>query len=140
MKSSKKLVNKKRAAWFITAIIVVVLALVLNFWLLNRYINGPKSVVAGENFTLKIGEEVSLQDLGGVSLKLHNIEDSSCPEDVECIWQGQVYYYLLRDGESVVVGSVLPDDTTRPLNDDYIINYVSGDLESGTFVLQKVEK
>jgi len=56
------------------------------------------SAVYGEPVSLTIGASVEYDD--GLVITLENINDSRCPQDVQCIWQGELAPVLrLRDGD-----------------------------------------
>lgn len=46
-----------------------------------------KSVFLNQQFTLRVGQQARLED--GLALVLRAVpEDSRCPEDVNCVWEG----------------------------------------------------
>jgi hypothetical protein len=48
----------------------------------------PGAIVFGTAVTLSVGGTASFQD--GLSVTLAKIDDSRCPPDVVCIWQGEL--------------------------------------------------
>lgn len=89
--------------WYskLLAVIVFVTTFVVAFSLGRQYesalvVNGDVSQVGGvpstglekeTTFTLNIGEEKTVKN--GV-FKLESVDDSRCPQDVQCIWAGTV--------------------------------------------------
>ena len=143
MKNSKKSAKKTRWIWPVLLAILVIAIIVLVVGLLSgRYLSSSAHVKVDEEFSLKSGEQVVLSDVDNSVLKLDSIEDGRCPdsedEDIVCSWEGQIYYHFSYEGASITVGSVLEDDTKRPLGSIYTLDFVSGDENSGTFVLRKV--
>lgn len=57
------------------------------------------SATYGEAVTLAVGQSVEYAD--GLSVKLLEISDSRCPEDVQCFWQGELAGSLELSGGSV---------------------------------------
>lgn len=141
MKNSKKSAKKTRWIWLVLAIILVVVAAIFLIGALTgRYFTSGAQVKLDEEFSLKAGEQVVLVDANNTILKLESIEDGRCPDDdnIVCSWEGQLYYHFSYEGANVTVGSVLEDDTKRPIGSIFTLDFVSGDENSGTFILRKV--
>ena len=67
--------------------------LILVLLLLTSPVNGqtaeaPKVVPAGEEFTIKVGQQVAIKDTNLIIKFLRVGEDSRCPIDVVCVWAG----------------------------------------------------
>jgi len=67
-----------------------------------------KSVELNQEFSLKAGDTGIIKDLQG-SLKVVSINDSRCPEGVQCIWAGSADVIIAIESEST--GAV--NDTLR---------------------------
>jgi hypothetical protein len=50
--------------------------------------DGPKEVMPGEEFTIRVGQQVVLKDTNLTIRFLDVTEDSRCPVDVVCAWAG----------------------------------------------------
>ena len=50
--------------------------------------DGPKEPAMDEEFTLKVGQKVTLKDTNLTVRFLAVAEDSRCPVDVTCVWAG----------------------------------------------------
>ena len=59
-----------------------------------------------ETIKLKINDEANVEDL---NIKLVSIEDNTCPEDSQCIWQGEYNYVLLVNNKKISLST----ETTR---------------------------
>lgn len=141
MKNSKKSAKKTRWIWPVLAIILIIAVIILVVGLVSgRYLTTGAKVKVDEEFSLKTGEQVTLVDVDNTVLKLDSIEDGRCPDDdnIVCSWEGQIYYHFSYEGTNITVGSVLENDTKRPIGSIFTLDFVSGDENSGTFVLRKV--
>jgi len=77
--------------------------------------------------------------LDNKELKLVHIEDGRRPSngDIVCSWEGQIYYNFVFNGEEFTLGSVLQVGHSHALGNDIELEFVSGDLDSGTLILRK---
>ncbi len=149
MKNSKKSAKKKSGVWaktyatigvvFIVAAVIMAIAAVTNNITIGR-----KTVGIDEEFYLEPGQTVFLKELSNTPLKLDSIEnglyvdDDNDPNQIIFSWEGQIYYHFVYDETEIVVGSSLDADKSRPIGSIYTLDFVSGDENSGTFVLRKV--
>ena len=73
-----------------------------------------RSVIVGEEVTLKMNEMVMIQP-EGILLTFRDVtEDSRCPEGVTCIWQGRAVVQLLLAGRGESVETRLATKNTQP--------------------------
>lgn len=66
--------------------------------------NDVKSFELNESFTLKINESAELESEGMKITFLDVTEDSRCPTNVSCIWEGRVVaeFKVEKDGETLL--------------------------------------
>jgi len=82
----------------------------------------------GQEFSLSIGQTVSIQ---GEELKLRFVEvigDSRCPKDVTCVWQGQASYiieitYLESLNKVTLIQPGLTEEFSQIDFKDYVIEF-----------------
>lgn len=80
------------------------------------------------NETLKINEHLSIL--------LLKVNDSRCPKNVECFWEGELEYHLLINGENYKISTVL---NKRINYQDYLISIITDKCNENTLII-KVEK
>lgn len=69
--------------------------------------NSPKPVRFGSEFTLGVSEQAALPN--GLTIRLDSVtDDSRCPVDVQCVWQGNAAVHLVIFGGSGSGGGELP--------------------------------
>ena len=88
-------------------IFILLIAGAFLFYALNNRL--PKYAL-GTDFTLKVGERVKVDNLSLNILEV--LEDSRCPIDVECIWEGSVEVKILA--------------STEELSEEIVIDWSSG--------------
>ncbi len=106
------------------------LAVLLLLLLLAACGGGPGEVKAnlGQEFSLSIGQTASIQ---GEDLRLKFLEvvnDSRCPSDVTCVWQGQAsslieITYLESVQKVTLVRPGLTEEPSRIDFNDYLIQF-----------------
>lgn len=89
-------------------------------------------------FTLRVGEMATLPN--NLKVKLEKIDDSRCPADVQCIWQGELGVTLTATGGSFASSSSIRLGTERnrsvkPTGSDLTFTLQSATLESATIVI-----
>ncbi len=110
-------------------------------FLSNSPDDGKEEVILNQTtYELRVGETLKTQNLGEVSL-VDVLEDSRCPIDVECVWEGNLKISLEVDkvkyelntalepkeievnGKKVSIYQVTPDaiSTKEIKKDEYII-------------------
>lgn len=110
-------------------------------FLSNSPDDGKEEVILNQTtYELRVGETIKTQNLGEVSL-VDVLEDSRCPIDVECVWEGNLKISLEIDkvkyelntalepkeievnGKKVSIYQVTPDaiSTKEIKKDEYII-------------------
>lgn len=107
VRRSPSWLGKKRFA--VTAALVVLSFLLLapgcpaarpdlasNQVLVNLPSGGGTQIEFGKAVTLKVGESVTYAD--GLVVKLEAINDSRCPQGVQCIWAGELASVLILSG------------------------------------------
>ncbi len=105
--------------------------------------SGPLNPKLGEEFSMKVGQQVTLQD-GGATLSVESVEDSRCPVDMMCVIAGSAkvsctlsgvsfalsFYQAAVDtslsGYDVRLTSVEPWPTAQrsPAQEDYILKFI----------------
>lgn len=79
---------------FFTGVVVVIISTVIfggiAITLMNFQSPQTQNVLLDETFNLKVGEKVYIDSIGLVATFLNVKEDSRCPSDVECVWEGDV--------------------------------------------------
>ncbi len=105
--------------------------------------SGPVSPKLGEEFSMKVGESVTLQD-GGAVISVQSVEDSRCPVNLMCFWAGiarvscklsdipfalSIYSEAvdtLLSGYRVELTSVDPWPTAQstPAQEDYVVKFI----------------
>ena len=114
----------------ICCIIVVTLILGIGMLLLNN--KTVKKYSLNDEIRLHIKEKAKVEDL---NIVLSSISDSTCPKDVQCIWQGEYSYELLINNEKVTLGTV----TAREyLYKDY--NIILSDNSSKDYIQFTINK
>jgi carboxymethylenebutenolidase len=113
-----------------TKIIILALAFVLSLTgaqsMLNTYsLSQTLSPVPGEAFEVGVGSYAQVQN--GVEITVLDIEDSRCPADALCIWQGEakVEINVRQDSEDLgdfVLSTLAPQ--ANLIFDDFIIRLV----------------
>lgn len=134
---NKKTISGKQKA-FIAALVAGGVLIVLNIIILIISMS-PVSYRVDMAFVMHPGDSIDLQDVENKKLKLTAIEDGRCPSDgeINCGWEGQIYYKFSFNGEEFMLGSVREEDRSHILGNDINLEFVSGDLKSGTFILRK---
>lgn len=149
MKNSKKSAKKTSKTWTKTwAAVILIVAIAATIMAIaiatNGIMIGHRTVGIDEEFYIEPGQTVYLKELGDVPLKLDSIEngmyidDDNDPNQIIFSWEGQIYYHFVYDESEIVVGSALEADKSRPLGSIFTLDFVSGDENSGTFVLRRV--
>ncbi len=75
--------------------------------LLTQQPTENKHVLLETSFSLNIGESATLSDQGIVVHFTNVLEDSRCPEDVECFWEGTVSLALEISYEGSYLGEYI---------------------------------
>jgi hypothetical protein len=76
----------------------------------------------GESFILAPGEEVSNKD-ANLSVSFAEIlEDSRCPKNTNCVWEGQAKVKLMINGEpmELILRAGKPQEAQQQFNNSYI--------------------
>jgi hypothetical protein len=60
----------------------------------------PPAPLANVPVKLAMGSSAELQP--GLSISFDRVEDSRCPQGVQCVWAGQLLYFLSLHGSTVV--------------------------------------
>ena len=94
---------------------IIVVALVVSIGMLLLSNKTEKEYSLNEEIKLHINEKAKVKDL---NIVLSSISDSTCPKDVQCIWQGEYSYELLINKEKVTLGTVKARES---LYKDYIV-------------------
>ena len=108
-----------------TALIAIVM---LCFTLQSSAFGSPVPIIlTGDesSFDLKIGETIDINSDFEITL-VNILDDSRCPTDVTCIWEGTVSaeIKMIKDGESrgtYVIPIGLADGVESPLIDDFYV-------------------
>ena len=89
-------------------------------------------------FTLRVGETATLPE--GMSVKLEKIDDSRCPANVQCIWQGELGATFILTGGGFASSTSIRLGTERnksiiPASSGLTFTLQSATLESATLVI-----
>lgn len=85
---------------YVCCFIVMVLSVLA---ILFFYSKNEKVYSMNDTIELRIKEKAKVEDL---NIVLKSITDSTCPKDVQCIWQGEYSYELLINEKKVTLGTV----------------------------------
>lgn len=81
--------------------VVGILLVIIGVVLLNN--KREKTYKLNDEIKLYKNEIVKVNDL---NIFLISISDSTCPKNVQCIWEGEYSYTLLINGDKVILGTV----------------------------------
>ena len=101
----------------------------------NEKEKNPKielSLEEGE-YSLSVLETIKISN--DLSIKLISINDSRCPKEVECYWQGELEYQILINQKNDTISTVLKRELEYQ---NYIIRIVEEKCETN-FLTIKVE-
>ena len=82
----------------------------------------PAAFSLGQQFTLKIGDSVSIQDEALTFTFMNITSDSRCPNDATCIWAGEVNSLVEVTQDGIQAASLVltqPGLTDQPTTQDY---------------------
>ena len=82
---------------------IIVITIIMGICILFLINKTEKEYSLNEEIKLHIKEKTKVEDL---EIVLSSISDSTCPEDMQCIWQGEYSYELLINKEKVTLGTV----------------------------------
>ena len=82
---------------------IIVITIIMGICILFLINKTEKEYSLNEEIKLHIKEKAKVEDL---EIVLSSISDSTCPEDMQCIWQGEYSYELLINKEKVTLGTV----------------------------------
>jgi hypothetical protein len=91
--------------------------------LLAKACEEPDTFVVGESFELAMGQEV-LNKGANLQIKWTELsEDSRCPKNTNCVWEGQARMQLLVNDQIVelIIRSGMPEKAQTLVADGYIL-------------------
>ena len=91
-------------------------------------------VLDKDEYSVSLGKTLDRND--ELSVKLINVNDSRCPDDVECFWEGELEYELVINKENYKISTVL---NTTLFSGKYLFVIVPDkcDLKTVTFRVEK---
>ena len=91
-------------------------------------------VLDKDEYSVSLGKTLDIND--ELSVKLINVNDSRCPDDVECFWEGELEYELVINKENYKISTVL---NTTLFSGKYLFVIVPDkcDLKTVTFRVEK---
>ena len=91
-------------------------------------------VLEKDEYSVSLGKTLDIND--ELSVKLINVNDSRCPDDVECFWEGELEYELVINKENYKISTVL---NTTLFSGKYLFVIVPDkcDLKTVTFRVEK---
>ncbi len=91
-------------------------------------------VLDKDEYSVYLGKTLDIND--ELSVKLINVNDSRCPDDVECFWEGELEYELVINKENYKISTVL---NTTLFSGKYLFVIVPDkcDLKTVTFRVEK---
>ena len=116
--------------FMICCIIVIIIIMGMGMLLFNH--KTEKKYSLNDEIKLHIKEKAKVEDL---NIVLSSISDSTCPDDTQCIWQGEYSYELLINKEKVILGTVTAREYTYL---DY--NIILSDSASKNYIQFKINK
>ena len=93
-------------------------------------------VLEKDEYSVSQGETININE--ELSITLTNVDDSRCPEDVECFWQGELAYSLVINDNNYKLSTVL---NKTVISGDYmfVISEEKCDTNTVTFKVEKIK-
>ena len=82
---------------------IALITIIVGIGILMLNNKTEKEYSLNDNIKLHVKEKAKVEDL---NIVLSSISDSTCPEDAQCIWQGEYSYELLINKDKVTLGTV----------------------------------
>ena len=115
----------------ITIISLLIMGLIFIFFL-HFYPKRTKTYELNEVIRLTLHQRAKVENL---NIYLNSISDSTCKEEMQCIWQGEYSYELVINKERITLGT----ETAKEYNyNNY--NIVLEESTSNKYILFKVNK
>ncbi len=101
----------------------------------------PDSITPGIEFSMRQGDHRVINGSDNLVIELSRIDDNRCNPDkgTVCVWDGEINYVFKIENKEIILGSVLDARKGEDFS-GYNIKFVSGDANSGVFILQKIEE
>lgn len=80
----------------------------------------PKEAALGQEFEIRIGQQVSIKSEGLKVIFSYVAEDSRCPEGVQCVWAGNGKIVLRINKGRRGANLLRLNTTVDPRQDDYL--------------------
>ena len=90
--------------------------------------------LAEKEYSLRLNETINIGN--DINVSLYHVDDSRCPANTECYWQGELAYSLSINNENYKLSTVF---NTKITYKNYTFTIVP-DKCSSTFMVFKVEK
>ena len=72
--------------------VIIALVIIIGIILFMMFLfPNEREGVLGSDYELRQGQSITIE---GYTIKLVSIADSTCPEDAQCIWEGEYTYSL----------------------------------------------
>ncbi len=97
--------------------------------LLTGCFGNNDTIIDGKEYQLPNKESITIND--NLKIELLRINDSRCPEDAECFWQGELKYELLINDDNFDLSTVLHPEINYQ---DYLIKIVTDKCDKKTLV------
>lgn len=91
---------------YLLLLMALVLVSCLDFMTNSTDENEEEVVLNQSKYEIKFGETINTQNIGKVSFT-DVLEDSRCPKDVECVWEGNLKISLEIDGNQYELNTAL---------------------------------
>lgn len=126
---------KNKKSFIVVLVFAVLLLSAVCFKILFK---GDKKVVKNQDNVLTI-EKGKIASYNDITIKLVSVSDSRCPSGATCIWQGELSYAILINGEDYKISTVL--NKTLSYN-NYVLTIIEDecDLEKLTIKIEEEDK